>query len=64
VTVRNTARTTVLNCSPYTATDAHCVTLNNAREYRPGASLNTFDLWARNARQVELSSKIGLYSIQ
>lgn len=64
VTVRNTARTTILSCSPYTSTDAHCVTLNGAREYRPGASLNTFDLWARTARQVELSSKIALYSIQ
>jgi hypothetical protein len=64
VTVRNTATKTILTCSPYTATDAHCSGPSGARVYNQNASLNTFDLWARNGRQVELSRKIGLYSMQ
>jgi len=64
VTVRNTARKAILTCSPWTLTDGHCATFSGVRQYRPGASLNTFELWARSARQVEMSTKIGLYSVQ
>lgn len=62
ITVRNAARTAVLWCTPQSPTDAHCDG-SFAGQYAWGATVSVLELWARSARQVELSKKIGLYKL-
>ncbi len=53
----------ILYCSKQTPTDPHCdATL--AGQYAQGSSVNLFELWVRNARQVEISKKAATYKLQ
>ena len=61
--VASTARQAVLFCSPQTASDKHCDSTVGV-QYAQGASVNLFELWARNSRQIEISKKAGLYKLQ
>jgi len=62
--VRNTARKAMLYCSPQSQADTHCVMYpanSGYYQYAEGVSFNAMELWARNARQVEMKKQIGLY---
>lgn len=56
-------RKAIINCTPQGGADVHCDdTLG--RQYAQGTTVNSFELWARNSRQVEISKKIGVYKLQ
>lgn len=63
VGVSITARKAKLYCSKQSQSDAHC-DATSPTQYAQGTTLNMFELWARNTRQVELSKKIGTYKLQ
>ncbi|MGJ7488970.1 carboxypeptidase regulatory-like domain-containing protein [Variovorax sp. ZT4R33] len=58
-----TARKAKLYCSKQSQSDAHC-DATSPSQYAKGTTLNMFELWARNTRQVEMSKKIGTYKLQ
>ncbi len=63
VGVSSVARTAQIRCSPQTVADTHCdATFRN--QYAVGSWVNAIELWARNSRQVELSTMVGLYTLQ
>lgn len=55
-----TQRKAVIYCSPQGQGDSHCNSANGV-QYAQGTSVNSFELWVRNSRQVEISKKIGTY---
>ncbi|MEJ8845468.1 carboxypeptidase regulatory-like domain-containing protein [Variovorax rhizosphaerae] len=62
--VASLARKTVVRCSKQTAMDLHCDTSFGFPQYAQGTTLNSFELWVRSARQVEMSKIVGLYKLQ
>ena len=62
--VSGQARKAQLFCSPQTAADAHCDSRFGAPQYAEGSTINSFELWARSSRQVEMSRLLGLYKLQ
>jgi hypothetical protein len=63
VGVSITARKAKLYCSKQSQSDAHC-DATSPTQYAQGTTLNMFELWARDTRQVERSKKIGTYKLQ
>jgi len=61
--VASSARKAVVYCSPQSVSDKHCNS-SFGLQYAEGTSINTVELWARTARQVEISKKIGFYKLQ
>lgn len=61
--VASAARKVMLFCSTQSAGDKHCAS-GFPGQYAEGTTVNSFELWARNARQVEMSKKLGLYKLQ
>jgi hypothetical protein len=64
LTIRNTLRKAVLSCSPQGAGDTHCDSSTGVLQYAQGTRLNTFELWARSNRQMEVSKMLAIYKIQ
>jgi len=63
INVSTLTRRTVIRCSRQSNVDLHCdPTLTD--QYARGTSVNSVELWARSARQVEFSSLLGLYVLQ
>lgn len=58
-----TARKAKLYCSKQSQWDAHC-DATAPSQYAQGTTMNMFELWARNTRQVEMSKKIATYKLQ
>lgn len=58
------ARKVQLFCSSQTAADTHCNTSFGAPQYAQGTTVDSFELWARSSRQVEMSALLGLYKLQ
>ncbi|UST54649.1 carboxypeptidase regulatory-like domain-containing protein [Comamonadaceae bacterium OTU4NAUVB1] len=58
-----TARKALIQCSKQGAADVHCDAASPT-QYAQGTTLNMFELWGRNARQVEMSKKIATYRLQ
>lgn len=56
------ARKAVLSCSKQTTSDLHCDSATPTL-YATGDTVNLAELWVRNARQVEISKKFGLYKL-
>jgi hypothetical protein len=61
--VASSARRGMVFCSTQGISDKHCDN-TFGQQYAEGTSINTVELWARNARQVEISKKIGFYKLQ
>ncbi|MDB5828749.1 MAG: hypothetical protein JWQ73_2969 [Variovorax sp.] len=59
----STQRKAVILCTTQGVGDLHC-TETNGHQYAQGTSVNSFELWARNGRQVEVSKKINTYKFQ
>ena len=57
------ARKAKLYCSKQSESDAHC-DVTSPIQYAQGTTMNMFELWARNTRQVEVSKKIATYKLQ
>lgn len=62
-TVRSTQRKGVIGCSPQTVGDKHC-DATDPTQYANGSTVNSLQLYARNARQVGISKMTGLYKLQ
>lgn len=62
--IRNTARKAILTCAPQGQNDTHCDNSTGVLQYAAGSTVNTFELWARSPRQVEVSKLLALYKIQ
>lgn len=63
INVSTVSRSTTIRCSAQSNADFHCDrTLRD--QYAQGSSINSLELWARSARQVEFSSIVGLYKLQ
>ncbi|MCU4121923.1 carboxypeptidase regulatory-like domain-containing protein [Variovorax sp. N23] len=58
-----TARKAKLYCSTQGASDTHC-DATSPTQYAQGTTMNMFELWARNTRQVEVSKKFATYKLQ
>ena len=58
-----TARKAKLYCSKQGSADTHC-DASSPTQYAQGTTMNMFELWARNTRQVEVSKKIATYKLQ
>lgn len=66
-TLRNTARKAILYCSPQTSTDKHCYTAtpgSGPYQYAQNTTVNSFDLWARSIRQMEMKKTMNVYKLQ
>lgn len=66
-TLRNTARKATLYCSPQTAADKHCYTAtpgSGPYQYAQNTTVNSFDLWARSIRQMEMKKTMNVYKLQ
>ncbi|RZL65229.1 MAG: carboxypeptidase regulatory-like domain-containing protein [Variovorax sp.] len=61
--VPSKARKATVYCSPQTQGDLHCDSSFGSPQYALGSSVNSFELWARNGRQVEFSKLIGTYKL-
>lgn len=55
--VSSAARKGIIYCSPQGSSDLHCDPTFPG-QYAIGTSVDLFDLWARNSRQVEISKKV------
>jgi hypothetical protein len=71
VTVATNARKVVINCSKQSNADLHCANaVSNTTpgvvvtQYAQGSSVNSIELWARSAKQVEVSKMIATYKLQ
>jgi hypothetical protein len=63
INVSTVSRSTLIRCSTQSNADLHCDPTHRD-QYARGSSVNSIELWARSARQVEFSSMIGLYKLQ
>jgi hypothetical protein len=61
--VASTARKIVVPCTSQTADDKHCDAATPGF-YATGTIISTVELWARSAKQVEVSKKIATYQLQ
>jgi len=57
----STARRAMIRCSKQTATDLHCDTSFGFAQYAQGSTVTNIELWARSARQVEMSMHAAVY---
>lgn len=64
VNVPSLQRKGIITCSPQGVGDLHCDNSTNVLQYAAGTTVNSFELWARSSRQVEVSKKVGLYKLQ
>ncbi|WP_295543221.1 carboxypeptidase regulatory-like domain-containing protein [uncultured Pseudacidovorax sp.] len=62
-TVRSTQRKVVINCTTQTVGDRHC-DATDPTQYANGSTVNSLQLYARNAQQVGVNKLIGLYKLQ
>jgi hypothetical protein len=63
VTVVTNTRKVTINCSKTGVIDLHCDT-TDPTQFVQGAYFNTLELWARSAKQVEVSKMLALYKLQ
>ncbi|MES2532168.1 MAG: carboxypeptidase regulatory-like domain-containing protein [Pseudomonadota bacterium] len=66
-TLRNTARKAILYCSPQTSADRHCYSVtpgSGPYQYAKNTTVNSFDLWARSIRQMEMKKTMNVYKLQ
>lgn len=61
--VASIARAVQIRCSAQTVADTHC-DAGLRDQYAVGGWFNAIELWARSSRQVELSTMLGLYTLQ
>lgn len=63
LSVASVARKALVPCSRQSVGDLHCdATLQN--QFAVGSNINSIEMWARSARQVETSKIVGLYKLQ
>jgi hypothetical protein len=60
VTVGTNARKALITCSKQSVSDLHCDAASPT-QYAQNTTVNSFELWARSARQVEVSKFLALY---
>lgn len=62
MSVSTLARKASMPCSRQSAGDLHC-DASFPNQFAVGSNVNAFEMWARNARQVEVSKLIGFYKL-